>query len=544
MNWFKSYNLANTQYESSLRWVVMFLFIIFLIISNYNTVLAGTGINAQIPYSGTIIKNDGIVLADGGYRAKFLIYNLSSGGESIYEEIRDGSTTYSGVVSPLLSVVDGRFEILLGSQNTTLSSINDDSLWVELQLDADGNGSYEEVFSPRKRIGSAMSAINSLRLVANGGSSTNTLALDSTGNLIATSLSGVANTITPIGFDRVLLANSSGQFSQVALGSISGSSGWALAGNVTTDAWNGTSGTRLGTTSAQPLVLATTNATAQDIRFFTGANGVDERMRITGAGNIIVNSLGGSSNTTTPGGFDRVLLANSSGQFSQVGISSLGSGIWASQSDFSNLQSEIFAARGDRSSLNLRISTISNFASPNAGANIVGQYYDNAFQANASATLVGAANRLDLAPFYTSQPLKIDQIGISVGVAATSALAKIVIYNSDSNGWPDQLVYQGDSDLDCSTTGYKFHTLDFKFDSGRQYWIGVIFNSNLSIRAINLGSAVNLGINGSTGENYFTVLRRTITYGDNLPSSWNFVTGDRAANVNPPSIRMRAAALP
>jgi hypothetical protein len=313
MNVCKFYKIANIQYKSSLKWAVTFLFIIFLNVFNYNIVLAGTGINAQIPYSGTIVKNDGTVLADGGYRVKFIIYNVSSGGSAIYEEIRDGSTTYSGIVSPLLSIVDGRFEILLGSQNTTLSSINDDSLWVELQLDADGNGSYEEIFSPRKRVGSAMSAINSMRLVAsNGGISTNSLSLDATGNLIftgdsatermrvsgagaitASSLGGVANTTTPVGFDRVLLADSSGQFSQVSLSSLTTSgaltttTGWALAGNSTTDVWNGTSGSRLGTTSAQPLALATTNATAQDIRFFTGANGANERIRITGADGLL-----------------------------------------------------------------------------------------------------------------------------------------------------------------------------------------------------------------------------------------------------------------
>jgi hypothetical protein len=543
MNLFLYLNIPNLKSKKYIQVLAFAIFIFILNIFNVNYAYANVGINTQIPYSGNIIKNDGTVL-DGTYKAKLLIYDVPTGGVALYEEIWNGSNGEANT----FRVNDGRFEVLVGAQNPAnfIDSINKDTLYLELQLDIDNDpsGIYEETFAPRRRIASAVSAINSLRLVSNNGSNVNTLSLDAGGNVTATALGGGTN-LTPLaGFDRVLLANPNGQFSQVALSSISGSSGWALTGNATTNAWNGTSGTRIGTTSAQPLVLATTNATAQDIRFFTGANGANERMRITGAGNILVNSLGGVSNTTTPGGFDRVLLANSSGQFNQVGISSLGSGIWASQSDFNNLQSEIVAARGDRTNLDLRISTISNFASPNAGGNIVGQYYDNAFQGTASASLAGTVNRIDLAPFYTSQRLRIDQIGIGVVTAVADSLAKVVIYSSDSNGWPDQLLFEGSSDLNCSTTGYKFHSLDFTFDSGRQYWLGVRFNSTQSIRSVNLASAVNLGVNGSGGNTYFSVLRRTITYSNSSPSDWNFVTGDRAANVTPPSIRMRAASLP
>jgi hypothetical protein len=95
--------------------------------------------------------------------------------------------------------------------------------------------------------------------------------------------------------DDVLIVNASNQISRIAQTNLVGSS-WQLSGNSNADAWNGTAGSRLGTTSTQPLVLATTNATAQDIRFFTGANGASERMRILGTGNVGI----GATNPTSP----------------------------------------------------------------------------------------------------------------------------------------------------------------------------------------------------------------------------------------------------
>jgi len=59
---------------------------------------------------------------------------------------------------------------------------------------------------------------------------------------------------------------------------------WALTGNSITSAWNGSSGNFLGTTNAQPLVIATTNtASPQPIQFWTNNT---ERMRITETGNV------------------------------------------------------------------------------------------------------------------------------------------------------------------------------------------------------------------------------------------------------------------
>ncbi len=72
----------------------------------------------------------------------------------------------------------------------------------------------------------------------------------------------------------------------------SSTAGWLLSGNATSSAWTGSAGSYLGTTSANPLVLATTNATAQDIRFFTGANGANERLRINSTGEVGIGTSG------------------------------------------------------------------------------------------------------------------------------------------------------------------------------------------------------------------------------------------------------------
>ena len=197
--------------------------------------------------------------------------------------------------------------------------------------------------------------------------------------------------------------------------------------------------------------------------------------------------------------------------------------------------------RGGADNLAQRLSTISNFASPNAGGVIVGQFYDNAFHGTASGTLAGTANRMDLAPFYTSVPLPIDQLGVAVSTAVAGSLLRCFIYASNADGWPDALLYEGASDLSGAATGFVSHSLSFTFASGRQYWVGVRFSSTTTIRAVPTASAVNLGVNGSAGNFYFTALRRTLAFATPLPANWGFLPGDRVANVLPPSIRFRAA---
>ncbi len=204
--------------------------------------------------------------------------------------------------------------------------------------------------------------------------------------------------------------------------------------------------------------------------------------------------------------------------------------------------SELKTARGGRTSLGLRLDTISRFASPHASGVIVGEYYDNSFHAGASGTLTGVANRADLAPFWFPTALKIDQIGVAVSTAVAGSLGRIFIYDSTAAGWPNAKVFEGDASLDLGTTGYKSHTLDFTFAANQTYWIGIIQSGTSALRAIPTASAANLGIAGSTGASYYSILRRSLTFENPLPSSWSFVSADRVANIQPISFRFRAAA--
>lgn len=207
---------------------------------------------------------------------------------------------------------------------------------------------------------------------------------------------------------------------------------------------------------------------------------------------------------------------------------------------YDDLVAEIEAARGDRSQLGLRIDTISNFASPASGGIVPGKYYDNSFHGATPTVLIGAANRVDMAPYFSSQSLSIDQLGIGVSTGVGGALVRCFIYSAGSNGWPDTLLHET-PDLSAASAVYTFETLSFDFDAGRQYWLGVRHSSTATVRTIPLTSAVNLGLSNNSNATYLTVIRRTLAFATPLPSTWGFTDSELVSNVTPPSIRMRAA---
>lgn len=197
------------------------------------------------------------------------------------------------------------------------------------------------------------------------------------------------------------------------------------------------------------------------------------------------------------------------------------------------------APQGGAASLAARINTIGNFASPNAGGIVSGSYYDNSFQGTASATLAGAANRMDIAAFFTSVPLSINQIGVGVTTGVAGAQVKILIYETGDDGWPSNKLYESAA-LSAAATAYVFEALAFTFQSGRTYWVGVRHSATATLKTISVSSACNYGLTSNNSTTYANVLRKTLAFATVAPASWGFVAADLVA-ATPPSIRFRAA---
>jgi hypothetical protein len=104
---------------------------------------------------------------------------------------------------------------------------------------------------------------------------------------------GDPNTLTPPGYDRVVVANSDGRLSQIAFSQLSNEATWLLAGNTGI-----TSGGNIGQTATGRFLGM---RDAQPIRFVT-----DDRVRaiLTAAGQFQTNNIaigGGTINGTTIG---------------------------------------------------------------------------------------------------------------------------------------------------------------------------------------------------------------------------------------------------
>jgi hypothetical protein len=134
---------------------------------------AATGINQQINYQGKLSDINGVQVGDNSWNFRFRIYDASSGGTLLWTERWTSTSTQ-------VSTVNGVFSVTLGTITgfaTSSVDFSDDSLYLQVDLDATGDGAWEESFTTRKRLTSSPYAFNADEV--DGFNATNTAAVAS-----------------------------------------------------------------------------------------------------------------------------------------------------------------------------------------------------------------------------------------------------------------------------------------------------------------------------------------------------------------------------
>ena len=109
-----------------------------------------------LSYQGVLFDSSGVAVPDGAYDMRFRLFREETGTVHAWQE-----------VDTAVSVFDGSFSTLLGDRTVFDRQFsNDFSLWLEVAVDLNGNGSFEadEVYAPRQRLAGAAWALEADRL--------------------------------------------------------------------------------------------------------------------------------------------------------------------------------------------------------------------------------------------------------------------------------------------------------------------------------------------------------------------------------------------
>lgn len=125
--------------------------------------------------------------------------------------------------------------------------------------------------------------------------------------------------------------------------------------------------------------------------------------------------------------------------------------------------------------------------------------------------------------------LTITAASINCSAAVASALAKIVIYDSDANGRPNALVLESGT-ADMSTTGIKTVTISTTLMARKTYWLGIRHSSTATISTWATNATPD--INGTAASTTIKkVMRRTLAFATAAPSTWGYTSTETTAGA-------------
>lgn len=147
-------------------------------------------------------------------------------------------------------------------------------------------------------------------------------------------------------------------------------------------------------------------------------------------------------------------------------------------------------------------------------------------------TLAGAAGRMDIFPFLPRADLTIDRLMINCTTAVAGALARIIVYGSDENGRPHDLVLET-GDLDLASTGSKSATVSLSLRQGRTLWLGLRHSANSTTSTWPLTATPDVNGGAIPVTTARKVLRRTLAWGSAAPANWGFAASEINAAAAP-----------
>jgi Protein of unknown function (DUF2793) len=228
-----------------------------------------------------------------------------------------------------------------------------------------------------------------------------------------------------------------------------------------------------------------------------------------------------------------------------TGVVSLPQGL-SSLPVFGASEKGVVPASGGGSTAFLRADGAWSAPASSAGGNVpipyktsVGRWHVNSDNTTTLTTLGGVANRIDLAPWLCPIDLTIDQVGAICSTAIGAALGKIVCYNSDALGHPNDLIFESGT-VDFSSIGFKSTAQVMNFVRGELYWIGLRSSSTATVNAHQPYCSPILGYPAIPTTVAAKLLRRTLAFATSAPAIWGYnATEETSSNV--PALFMRVA---
>lgn len=204
------------------------------------------------------------------------------------------------------------------------------------------------------------------------------------------------------------------------------------------------------------------------------------------------------------------------------------------------LRAEVVTARGSEASLDARLDAI-EASIPAAGGAPFPEVLPNGYRTqtftNANFTATGtASNRQDLAPVTFERDFVCDEFGgYCTGSATAGNALRFVVYDSDANGYPKDIVLQS-ADIEGSSSTFHATTPpggEYVFQAGKTYWFGTHTQSSSAgnWRAVQLASLRVLGNELSSSSTNPTILRLVQTWASGPIDPWVPALGQLASST-------------